>query len=128
MPAVFTAPAADGSWQSFLAQALEAEGAGNGKAALQYCMQASAVASGAAAKECSAFTNALADRHVQREDAAECARKLGNEAFSKVGTPYYVAPELWRNRLFCRSALALSTVAYVTAGLQFQSQMLMRSH
>ena len=86
MPPIFAAPAADGSWQSFLALAREAEGAGNGKAALQYCMQASAAAaaSGAAGmEECHAFTEALADRHVLREDASERARKLGNEAFSK---------------------------------------------
>ena len=86
MAAIFTPPAVDGSWESFLAQALEAEGAGNDKAALHYCMQASAAAgaNGAAAvAECSSFMAALADRHVQRTDAAEAARQLGNEAFSQ---------------------------------------------
>lgn len=86
---IFPSPPADGSYQHLLALASEAEGAGSDGHALQLCVKATAAAtdtfgaSSAAASECEAFTEALADRHVARMELSEAHRLRGNAAFGK---------------------------------------------
>ena len=84
MAILFPAPALQGTWQHFAARAREAEAAGDDSAALQLAVQAQQTADSAAAiRECAILTEALADRHVERTDAAESARVRGNAAFAK---------------------------------------------
>jgi len=86
---LFPPPSVAGSWQHLLARASEAEGAGHDEAALKLCLEACKLAVGDAVafEACNAFTEATADRHVARTEAADAARLRGNAAFSENDIP-----------------------------------------
>ena len=87
MTLLFPEPATPGSFEGLLALASEAEGAGNDGHALSLCVKASDAATrdhgpdSAAAAECKAYTEALADRHVARTELSNAHRLRGNSSF-----------------------------------------------